>query len=131
MGIFDKFKKHNTENNSNNKMLNVERTNVLDAVAYDEENSKLIMLLSDGMDWYDEARHLLLLQEKLNHYIAYIETEQYLKSYPKPKQIEIQIKFLFKETELCEKFLEQVKQIVKESLNNTTITVEHRTENAF
>lgn len=131
MGIFDKLKKHNKEDNSNKKMLNVEKTNVLDSVGYDEENSKLVLLLSDGMDWSDEARHLFLLQEKLNHYIAYIETKQYLKSFPNPKQVEIQIHFLFKETDLCLKFLDQVVQIIRTSLDNTFVTIEHGTENTF
>lgn len=131
MGIFDKLKRHKEKETNNGEMLNIEKTNVLDAIAYDEENSKLIMLLSDGMDWHDEAKHLLLLQDKLNHYIAYIESEQYLKSYPKPEQIEIQIHFLFKETDLCKSFLEQVTQIISTSLNNTIITIEHGTENTF
>ena len=47
----------------------------------DKENSKLIMPLIDGMDWHDETKHLLLLQNKINNYIGYIESEQYLKSY--------------------------------------------------
>ena len=59
------------------------------------------MLLSDGMDWTNEYNHLILLQEKINHYIAYIESKQYLKYLQEHsiildnvKQIEIELHFL-------------------------------------
>lgn len=67
--------------NNKREILNIARTNTLDVVAVDKENSKLIMPLTDGMDWHDETKHLLLLQNKINNYIGYIESEQYLKSY--------------------------------------------------
>lgn len=126
MGIFSKLKR-----NSKPVTLNIEKTNTLDGVGYDEENQRLIMFLSDGMDWHDEARHLFLLQEKINNYIAYIETKQYLKSYTNVKQIEIQICFCFKETDNCIKFLKQVEKLISESLKNTFITIEHGTEDTF
>ena len=68
--------------------------------------------MADGMDWSDEYNHLLLLQEKINNYIAYIESKQYLEKYEDIELIDIQIKFLFKETNNCEKFLEQVKKLL-------------------
>lgn len=130
MGLFDKFKKQ-SKNVNNNEIFNVEKTNVLDAIAYDEKNSKLIMLLSDGMDWHDEPRHLLLLRDKINHYIAYIESKQYLESYSNIEQIEIQIRFLFKETDNCKKFLREVTKIISTSLQNTIVTIENGTKDTF
>ena len=46
--------------------LNIENTDTIDGLAYEQETSILILLLADGMDWSDMNRHLLLLQEKLN-----------------------------------------------------------------
>ena len=128
MGIFDKFKKK-VENNET--LLNIEKTNTIDGVAYDEKDLKLVLLLADGMDWHDEKKHLLLLQEKINNYIAYIEGKQYLQKYSNVEQIEIQIKFLFKETDNCKKFLEQVEKIISTSLNNTSINIEYGTEETY
>ncbi len=128
MGIFDKFKKK-VENNET--VLNIERTNTIDGIAYDEKDLKLVLLLADGMDWHDEKNHLLLLQEKINNYIAYIEGKQYLQKYSNVEQIEIQIKFLFKETDNCKKFLEQVEKIISTSLNNTSINIEYGTEETY
>ena len=50
--------------------LNIENTDTIDGLAYEQETSILILLLADGMDWSDMNRHLLLLQEKLNTYIS-------------------------------------------------------------
>ena len=84
MGIFDKFKKK-VENNE--IVLNIEKTNTIDGIAYDENDLKLVLLLADGMDWHDEKNHLLLLQEKINNYIAYIEEKQYLQKYSNVRPI--------------------------------------------
>lgn len=111
--------------------LNFERTNTIDGVALSKEDSKLILLLADGMDWHDETKHLLLLQEKLNNYIAYIESEQYVENYPDAKTIEIQIKFLFKETHNCKLFLEYAIKTIETSLQNTTITIKYGTQETF
>lgn len=55
--------------------------NELDKVDYmvlDEvDKSKLILAISDHLDWQFEREHLLLLQEKLNNYINYILNEEY------------------------------------------------------
>ena len=125
MGLFTKFK------NNNNELLNIEKTNVIDGISYDEKNSKLILLLTDGMDWHNEYNHLILLQEKINNYIAYIEEKQYKKNYSNVEQIEIQIKFLFKETDKCKKFLEHVKNLINDSLINTTINIETGTKDTY
>lgn len=67
--------------NKKREILNIARTNTLDVVAVDKENSKLIMPLTDGIKRHNERKHLLLLQDKINNCIGYIESEQYLKSY--------------------------------------------------
>ena len=46
---------------NNNNKLNVENTDTIDGLAYEQETSSLILLLADGMDWSDMNRHLLLL----------------------------------------------------------------------
>lgn len=123
-----------TKNEENNKqeLLNIEKTNTIDGIAIDNENNKkLLMLLADGMDWSDEYNHLLLLEEKINNYIAYIESKQYLEKYEDIELIEIQIKFLFKETDNCEKFLEQVKKVINNSLQNINLSIEHGVEETF
>lgn len=61
--------------------LNIENTDSIDGLAFEQETSSLILLLADGMDWIDMNRHLLLLQDKLNTYIWYIDSRQYEEKY--------------------------------------------------
>ena len=72
----------------------------------------------NGMDWLDEKKHLLLLQEKLNSYILYIDTKQYQEYLSRLgedvsnlKTIEIKISFLFKEPDICTKLIDRAKNI--------------------
>ena len=108
--------------------LNIENTDTIDGMAYEQETSSLILLLADGMDWSDTNRHLLLLQEKLNTYIWYIDSEQYKEKYPNVKRIELRVNFLFEEPEICHKLLEIVKQVFMDVFENIEIIVGHGTK---
>ena len=109
---------------NNNNKLNVENTDTIDGLAYEQETSSLILLLADGMDWSDMNRHLLLLQEKLNNYIWYIDSKQYEEKYPDVKRIELRVSFLFQEPEVCHKLLERAKQVFVDVFENVEMIVE-------
>ena len=63
----------------------------------------------DDIPWKNEVEHLLKLQEKINKYILYIETEQYKASFPDNifSRFKIQIMFKTKPTKECIDFLIQ------------------------
>lgn len=107
---------------NNNNKLNVENTDTIDGLAYEQETSSLILLLADGMDWSDMNRHLLLLQEKLNNYIWYIDSKQYEEKYPDVKRIELRVSFLFQEPEICHKLLERAKQVLVDVFENVDLS---------
>lgn len=128
MGLLDKLK-NKIYDKKKTELLSIEKTNVLDGVAYDEKKFEIIFIA----DWHDEYNHLIALQEKINNYFDYIEGKQYLDTYPNSKveEVEIQIKFLFKETENCKKFLEIVKKAVNELSIKTTVNVESGTKDTY
>lgn len=105
--------------------LNIENTDTIDGLAYEQDTSSLILLLADGMDWSDTNRHLLLLQEKLNAYIWYIDSRQYEEKYPNVKRIELRVSFLFEEPEICHKLLERAKQVFMNVFENVEMIVEY------
>ena len=113
LGVEDKIEK-----------LNIENTDTIDGLAYEQETSILILLLADGMDWSDMNRHLLLLQEKLNTYIWYIDSRQYEEKYTDVKKIEIRVSFLFQEPEICHKLLERAKLVFLNAFENLEMIVE-------
>lgn len=114
---------------TDSKKLSIENTTSLDGVGVNSnDNSKLVLLLIDGMDWTNELEHLLLLQNKINNYISYIEEEQYKESYPNIENIEININFLFEIPNNCMKLLDVIKNTIYESLDNVTLKIECENE---
>ena len=140
MGLF-KNKKQEVNQINNKEKFNIEKTENIDSIAYENETEKLLMLISDGMDWSDINTHMFLLQSKINSYLRYIDTKQYLEyieqvrekyglnELPKVNTIEIRIGFLFKEPQICNEFIEKVaKRKIAELFNNVEIIVQHGTK---
>jgi len=64
--------------------VSVEQKDVIDFISVDKNNN-IVLTISDHMKWDDERRHLLLLQEKINAYLRFIETGEMYEHYPKDK----------------------------------------------
>ena len=88
----------------------IDNTEVIDGIAYEEE--KLILQLYDHWEFTDEIEkdHMFLLQDKLNSYIWYVDSEQYKETYPDVKLsvFEIQIKFKYHPSDFCISYLQNV-----------------------
>lgn len=88
----------------------IDNTEVIDAVAY--EGDKLILQLYDHWEFNDEIEkdHMFLLQDKLNSYIWYVDSEQYKDTYPDVNLsfFEIQIKFKYQPPDFCLSYIQHV-----------------------
>jgi hypothetical protein len=62
--------------------MSIEEPNVVDAIGVDEESGKIVLTISDHLDWSDTDSHVLALQEKLNTYIAFVESGELGNKYP-------------------------------------------------
>lgn len=101
--------------------MSIDNVNVVDGLAADQRNGVLYLLLTDHLEWVQsenalsERDHLLLLQEKINAYISFIEEEQFKSKYPNLElQLAIiEIHFQYDITENCERFLQAVQSQVK------------------
>lgn len=95
-------------------------SNTMDGIAYNE-NSELVMLITDHLDWSDEKTHLFALQSKLNAYIDFWESRQYEAIYPGiqfcSSKIEIHIMYL--PTPTCNRFL----RVAENQLNKLSISI--------
>lgn len=60
----------------------VDNASQIDAIANDKENACLVLLITDHLNWDNEFEHLKILQDKINAYVAFIESEQYDEIYP-------------------------------------------------
>lgn len=69
--------------------MSITETKVVDIIAVPEwEPENVILVITDHLEWGDKAQqgeHLLLLQEKINSYVAFIESGELLESYPPAK----------------------------------------------
>jgi hypothetical protein len=65
--------------------MSVEQADVVDAVGLEVETGKVILTISDHLDWSNEEDHELKLQDKLNTYLSFIRSGELLASYPNAK----------------------------------------------
>lgn len=90
--------------------MSILETNTVDGLAITEDEKGVVMLISDHLDWEDEKNHLLVLQEKLNSYILFLESKQYSTVYPdiQPEYSIIEIRFKYDISENADKFINTV-----------------------
>ena len=73
--------------------MTVDNPGVIDIIADDPEGKTVYLIIADHLSWDDELDHLLKLQDKINHYVHFIETGQIYDAHPsaKGKEVVIQI----------------------------------------
>lgn len=95
--------------------MSVEQIDKIDVIST-APNGKVELTIADHLKWNNEKSHLLILQDKLNTYIDFIESGQILENYPNALNKEIIISVVMKyaptENSLiflndCEKFMEK------------------------
>lgn len=95
----------------------------MDSVAYEEDF--LLLQLYDHLDFEGEFEkdHMMMLQDKLNTYIWYIDSKQYRETNPGKEfnNYIIKILFVFEPSVLCKDFIIHVNK----RLSNTKIKIEY------
>ncbi|MEG2687275.1 MAG: DUF6572 domain-containing protein [Christensenellaceae bacterium] len=99
----------------------VDNASQIDAIANDKENACLVLLITDHLSWDNEFKHLKILQDKINAYVAFIENKQYDEIYPNAgfKMVMIDIHFKYDIIDSCLKFL----QVVQDQLGQMGIKI--------
>ena len=79
----------------------------IDSIGINKDNGNVMLGISDHLDWSNEYEHLVMLQDKINSYLNFIESEEIYESYPKAKdrKIEIILYAKYDITEKAEEFL--------------------------
>ena len=80
-----------------------------------ENNEKVVLTISDHLEWDQE--HLLLLQEKLNLYLSFIESGEIFESYPdaKGKAVKINVVCKHQPTEEALAFMGNVSSVISQA----------------
>lgn len=95
--------------------MSIENSKVIDLTGI-EENGDLVLTITDHLTWDDEKEHLLMLQEKLNTYLAYLESEQYLENYPDIEgSLIIEVLSKYSLSDLAVDFYRYVRKVIREA----------------
>lgn len=95
--------------------MSIDQTDKVDFISTSPDN-KVVLTISDHLEWDDEGAHLLLLQRKLNAYIKFIEGGQIYENYPKARnsQLIISLKLKFEPNKTGLEFLTQCAKLIIE-----------------
>jgi len=75
--------------------MTVAETSTVDAILRDRKKIELVIV--DHLQWDEDGRvHMYLLQEKINKYLAYVESGEFLRSYPDDAGIPVSIRIIGK-----------------------------------
>ena len=94
--------------------MSVEETNAVDIVSKDKEG-RIVLTISDHLDWNDPHEHLTLLQEKVNTYLRFLSSGEIFERFPEARNraILIQIMFHYEPGKGSPPFLETVRSAVE------------------
>jgi hypothetical protein len=107
-------------------MSTVEDTNKVDSIGIDKNSGVVILKIFDHLDWINEHDHLLLLQEKINSYLGFLESKEIYEAYPdsRDRKFQIDIAFLEKPSAKAIKFLDTVSKIVLDAGFSLTYSID-------
>ena len=99
----------------------IDDSNVIDGIAYDGEILILEVYDHLGFEGEFEFDHITILQDKLNTYLWYIDSKQYLTVYPEKTFTEfiINVHFLKGITDNCQKYID----VSNDKLQSLKVTI--------
>jgi hypothetical protein len=73
--------------------MSIEDIDKIDSIGLNKETGMVTLAITDYLNWENEYEHLIMLQEKINSYLSFLESGEVYESYPlaKGKKFEIKI----------------------------------------
>lgn len=95
--------------------MTVDQIKVIDIVSKDQDGN-FTLTICDHLDWHDIKGHLVLLQDKINTYLGFLDSGEIYEKYPDAKdhRVEIEAMFAHKPTSDALSFLSKTKSIIEE-----------------
>jgi hypothetical protein len=95
--------------------MSIEQTDVVDIISTERLTGNVVLTISDHLDWSDSMAHQLLLEIKLNRYLAFVESGEILESYPnaKERRIVFNVAFKYPPDESGRAFLAKARQVIE------------------
>ena len=93
----------------------------------DISTNEVKLFIADHLDWSDaKGDHMFMLQDKINEYLAFIESGELLQEYPKAKgkKAIIQVIGKFELTQIAKDFYEKANKVILPS--GVSLRFEHK-----
>ena len=75
--------------------MSIEESQIVDIISAAKDDSSVTLTATDHLEWGDKE-HLFMIQEKLNSYLAFVESGEIFESYPDANGKEIKIDIVCK-----------------------------------
>jgi len=99
--------------------MTVDQRNVIDMLGVDKQrNDTAVLWISDHLDWNDPRNeHLAILQDKLNYYLAIIESGALFEIYPaaRGKKVVIQVVGKYALSDIASQFYTRAKKLISDA----------------
>ena len=94
--------------------MTIEQENVIDLISHNKEAGYVALTIVDHLEWDEENKKLLLLQNKINAYLRFIESGEIEEEYPlsKGQNIHIQLNCMHEPNQDGLKFLDLINPII-------------------
>jgi hypothetical protein len=95
----------------------IEKISEVDAIGIDNQTGHVGLTISDNMGWNNTDEHLELLQEKLNRYLSFIESDEIYEAYPNAvgRNIDIHIYSKYKIPSEGMDFIIKAEEVIKKA----------------
>jgi CRP-like cAMP-binding protein len=98
--------------------MSITDTNSVDMIGTVAETNTVVLSISDHLKWDErEGEHLMLLQEKINTYLRFIESGEIFITFPnaKGKSLAVRIYLQYEPSQMARDFLEKAVTVLYEA----------------
>ena len=97
--------------------MSVEEEGVVDAISVERVSGTVVLTISDHLEWDEANEHHLLLQKKINRYLAFVESGELLEEYPnaKGRSVRIDVVCRYEPSGIGREFLSRAETTISEA----------------
>jgi hypothetical protein len=97
--------------------MTIDQISIIDAIGVDNVTDELVLTIIDHLEWEGNDEHLMLLQEKINTYLAFVESGELMKTYPESKgrSVAICLVCAYRLTKQAEAVFDRITAIVQDA----------------
>jgi hypothetical protein len=93
----------------------VDETDRIDIIGIEPKTNHVVLTVSDHLDWSDTIGHQRVLQDKLNTYLAFLESGEVFESYPEAigRRVTLRVVFKFAPDKSGSQFLARASEVIE------------------